>query len=138
MSKITSIKKVKQTEYMGPLMLREFHEILTKMREEAVRTLNTKAKEEIESQRMPDEIDIASMQEAAMLEMRRRERDNLLLKKIDKSLAMIASDEYGYCPDCGGTIGADRLRARPTADLCISCKEIAEKTEHQFSKRRAA
>lgn len=132
---ITCIETARQAQYMNPFMLNEFRELLTKMREEAN---GTQSMEVPEYQTMPDEIDVAAMQEMVTMEMRRRERDAMLLKKINKSLTKIENNDYGYCTDCGGEIGADRLRARPTADLCISCKETAELIEHRFSKKRAA
>lgn len=115
-------------------MQNTFREILAKTRNDLI----AEPIIEIENGPMPDESDIASMQEAAVLEMRRRERDAILLKKINKSLLKLESGEYGYCDDCGCEIGVDCLQARPTADLCITCKTIAEQKETQFKKRRVA
>lgn len=135
MSNITPINKTPKIEYMNPVMLREFHEILLNLKNEVTQAPSI---ETPEYQNMPDPLDIASMQEAATLEMRRRERDTLFLANIHRSLTKIENNDYGYCNECGVEIGANRLRARPTADLCVSCKEHAEIKEHQFTKRRAA
>lgn len=131
---MSNVTKLKQPAYMNSAMKNTFREVLTKTRSNLIAEPTI----EIENGPMPDEIDIASMQEAAVLEMRRRERDATLIRKINKSLQKLESGEYGYCDDCGSEIGADRLHARPTADLCISCKTIAEQKETQFKKRRAA
>lgn len=114
---MSNVTQLKQPAYMNSAMQNTFREILAKTRNDLI----AEPAIEIENGPMPDESDIASMQEAAVLEMRRRERD-----------------AYGYCDDCGCEIGADRLHARPTADLCISCKTIAEQKETQFKKRRVA
>lgn len=134
MSNVAQIKQTKKPAYMNLARMKEFHTILSGMLGE----LETAGTEEIDCQQMPDVIDIASMQENAMLEMRRHERNILLSRKIKKSLRKIEAGEYGYCDECGGEIGIDRLHARPTADLCISCKTIAEQRESQFKRRRAA
>lgn len=134
-SNVTSIKAVRPQKYMNAVMQHEFSSLLIKMRGEA---LLSQATEKIEYEKLPDEIDIATMQEALTLDLRRRERNTILIKKINIALAKIETRDYGYCTDCGGEIGADRLRARPTADLCISCKEAAEQKEGQFKKRRTA
>lgn len=132
-SNITPIKTVRPQKYMNAAMQHEFNSLLIKMRTEA---LSSQSTEKVEYEKLPDEIDIATMQEALTLDLRRRERDTMLIKKINVALAKIETKDYGYCTDCGGEIGVERLHARPTADLCISCKEAAEQKESQFSKKR--
>ena len=68
------------------------------------------------------------------LELRNRDRERKLIKKIDESIARIEAGEYGYCNSCGVEIGLKRLEARPTATLCIDCKTLEEHREKQVGK----
>jgi DnaK suppressor protein len=68
------------------------------------------------------------------LELRNRDRERKLIKKIDETIAKIDSGEYGYCESCGIEIGLKRLEARPTATLCIDCKTLDELREKQVAK----
>ena len=70
--------------------------------------------------------DRASQEEEFNLELRTRDRERKLIKKIEKTLDLIDKGDYGYCTACGVEIGIRRLEARPTADLCIDCKTLAE------------
>ncbi|MBS3935086.1 MAG: RNA polymerase-binding protein DksA, partial [Sulfuritalea sp.] len=81
-----------------------------------------------------DPNDRASQESDIALELRNRDRERKLIKKIDESLARIETGEYGYCEGCGVEIGLKRLEARPTATLCIDCKEIEERREKQIAK----
>jgi DnaK suppressor protein len=78
---------------------------------------------------LPDPNDRASQEEEFSLALRARDRERKLLHKIDKALARLASDDYGYCEACGVEIGLRRLQARPTAELCIDCKHLEEQKE---------
>ena len=78
-----------------------------------------------------DPNDRASQEEEFSLELRTRDRERKLTKKINDTLELIESGDYGYCDSCGIEIGIQRLEARPTATLCIDCKtldEIKERT----------
>ncbi len=68
------------------------------------------------------------------LELRSRDRERKLIKKIDETLGKINQHEYGYCDSCGIEIGLRRLEARPTATLCIDCKTLDEIRERQVAK----
>ena len=68
------------------------------------------------------------------LELRNRDRERKLIKKIDETIARIDSGDYGYCESCGIEIGLRRLEARPTATLCIDCKTLEEIREKQVAK----
>ena len=70
-----------------------------------------------------DPNDRASQETDMTLELRNRDRERKLIKKIDETLRNIDSDEYGYCEGCGIEIGLKRLEARPTATLCIDCNQ---------------
>lgn len=78
---------------------------------------------------LPDPNDRASQEEEFSIALRARDRERKLLHKIDKALARLASDDYGYCEACGVEIGLRRLEARPTAELCIDCKHLEEEKE---------
>jgi len=81
-----------------------------------------------------DPNDRASQESDIALELRNRDRERKLIKKIDESIALIDGGEYGYCESCGVEIGLKRLEARPTATLCIDCKELEERREKQMAK----
>jgi DnaK suppressor protein len=66
------------------------------------------------------------------MELRARDRERKLIKKIDEALMNLDNDEYGYCEACGVEIGIRRLEARPTATLCIDCKTLDEIREKQM------
>ena len=79
----------------------------------------------------PDPADRATQEEEFTLELKTRDRERRLIKKIDSTLESINICDYGYCDSCGIEIGLDRLRARPTATQCIDCKTLAEIREKQ-------
>ena len=75
-----------------------------------------------EAANFPDPSDRATQEEEFSLELRTRDRERKLIKKIDKTLIRIEEDDYGFCDQCGIDIGVRRLEARPTAELCVDCK----------------
>lgn len=81
-----------------------------------------------------DPNDRASQESDIALELRNRDRERKLIKKIDEALERIENDEYGLCESCGVEIGLQRLEARPTATLCIDCKTLEEMREKQVAK----
>jgi DnaK suppressor protein len=85
-----------------------------------------------EAANFPDPNDRATQEEEFSLELRTRDRERKLIKKIDEALQKIEHDEYGYCDACGIDIGIRRLEARPTANLCIDCKILDEIKERQM------
>jgi DnaK suppressor protein len=84
-----------------------------------------------EAANFADPSDRASQEEEFSLELRARDRERKLIKKIDETLQLIESNDYGWCDSCGVEIGIRRLEARPTATLCIDCKTLAEIREKQ-------
>ena len=84
-----------------------------------------------ESATFPDPNDRATQEEEFSLELRTRDRERKLLKKINEAMALIDSGDYGYCEACGVEIGLPRMLARPTATLCIDCKMLEEIREKQ-------
>jgi DnaK suppressor protein len=81
-----------------------------------------------------DPNDRASQESDIALELRNRDRERKLIKKIDETIGRIEANEYGYCDSCGVEIGLKRLEARPTATLCIDCKTLDELRERQVAK----
>ena len=80
----------------------------------------------------PDPNDRASQETDMSLELRSRDRERKLIKKIDEAMERINTGDYGYCEVCGVEIGVERLEARPTAELCIDCKTLDEIREKQL------
>lgn len=117
-------------EYMNEQQLAYFKQVLTDWKN-AITEHNDEAKTRLQSDTSPmaDLSDRASLEEEFSLTLRSRDRERKLVSKIDAALARIASEEFGYCEKCGVEIGLGRLEARPTAELCIDCKEIEEKRE---------
>ena len=85
-----------------------------------------------EAANFPDPNDRATQEEEFALELRTRDRERKLIKKIDEAMQSIESGDYGYCELCGVEIGVGRLEARPTATLCIDCKTLDEIKERQL------
>ena len=81
-----------------------------------------------------DPNDRASQETDMALELRNRDRERKLVKKIEETLDRIKADDYGFCDKCGIEIGIKRLEARPTATLCIDCKTLDEMREKQVAK----
>lgn len=121
-------------EYMNEAQLEHFRKILqawrNQLREEVGRTVNHM---QDEAANFPDPVDRASQEEEFSLELRNRDRERKLIKKIEKTLSRIEEDDFGFCDSCGEEIGIRRLEARPTADLCIDCKTLAEIKERQMA-----
>jgi len=86
-----------------------------------------------EAANFPDPVDRAAQEEEFSLELRNRDRERKLIKKIEKTLKKVEDEDFGYCESCGVEIGIRRLEARPTADLCIDCKTLAEIREKQMA-----
>ena len=80
----------------------------------------------------PDPADRATLEEEFSIELRTRDRERRLIKKIDNTIELIANDDYGWCDSCGVEIGIRRLEARPTANKCIDCKTLDEIKEKQL------
>lgn len=118
---------------MSAAMKSHFREILRgwkrELMEEVDRTVHHM---QDEAANFPDPNDRATQESEFTMELRTRDRERKLIKKIDESLEMLDKDEYGYCESCGVEIGIRRLEARPTASLCIDCKTLDEIREKQM------
>ncbi|PQA52099.1 RNA polymerase-binding protein DksA [Amnimonas aquatica] len=126
-------KEVKGEDYMSAPQLQHFRNILQAWKRELMEEVDrTVHHMQDESGSLPDPNDRATQEEEFSLELRTRDRERKLIKKIDKTLESIEKDDYGYCDDCGVEIGIRRLEARPTATLCIDCKSLQEIKEKQL------
>ncbi len=123
----------KGEEYMNEAQKDHFRKILynwkSELMEEVDRTV-THMKDEAAN--FPDPADRATQEEEFSLELRTRDRERKLIRKIEEALDEVDTGEYGYCESCGAEIGLRRLEARPTATLCIDCKSLAEIRERQM------
>ena len=119
-------------EYMNEDQREHFKKLLlawkSELMEEVDRTVSYMRDE---AANFPDPADRASQEEEFSLELRTRDRERKLIKKIDKTIEKIDVDDYGFCEACGVEIGIRRLEARPTAVLCVDCKTLAEIKEKQ-------
>jgi DnaK suppressor protein len=122
-------------EYMNPRQRAHFRKMLEEMKhdlsQDIDRTVHTM---QDEATIFADPNDRASQESDMALELRNRDRERKLIKKIDETIARIDANEYGYCDSCGVEIGLKRLEARPTATLCIDCKTLDEMRERQVAK----
>ncbi|AZD81895.1 RNA polymerase-binding protein DksA [Pseudomonas chlororaphis] len=122
-------------EYMGKPMREHFTKILNKWKQDLMQEVDSTVDHmKDEAANFPDPADRASQEEEFSLELRARDRERKLIKKIDKTLQLIEDEEYGWCESCGVEIGIRRLEARPTADMCVDCKTLAEIKEKQVGK----
>ena len=118
--------------YMNDEQIDHFRGILLTWRDELVDEVSrTVSHMKDEAANFPDPADRATQEEEFSLELRTRDRERKLIKKIDSTLDRLQNDDYGYCDACGIEIGIQRLEARPTATLCIDCKTLAEIKERQ-------
>ncbi len=119
-------------EYMNDAMEAHFKSILENWRDELMQEVDrTVSHMKDEATNYPDPNDRASQESDFGLELRARDRERKLIKKIEKTINLFATHDYGYCEDCGIEIGVKRLEARPTADKCIDCKTLDEIKERQ-------
>jgi DnaK suppressor protein len=128
-------KAKKGEEYMNPKQLAHFRQIMNEIKAglgaDIDRTVHTM---QDEATVFADPNDRATQESDMSLELRNRDRERKLIKKIDEMLTKIDSGDYGYCDNCGIEIGLNRLEARPTATLCIDCKTLDEIREKQVAK----
>ncbi len=128
----TPYQEEKGEEYMNEAQVAHFQNVLNgwkkQLMEEVDRTLDHM---QDDAGNFPDPNDRASQESEFTLELRTRDRERRLIKKIDEALVALEADDYGYCEGCGVEIGVRRLEARPTATLCIDCKVLDEIREKQ-------
>ena len=127
-------QRKKGEKYMNKKQLAHFRGLLLAWRKELLDDLLRTVHQ------MRDEMDVhsdpndrASRETDISLELRSRDRESKLVRKIDEALERIDTGDYGYCEVCGVEIGVERLEARPTAELCIDCKTLDEIREKQMA-----
>lgn len=129
------IRNAPDSEYMNEEQLVFFRDRLLQMRAEVLaRELDVKERLH-QREVFADPADRASAEEEHWLDLRLRERESLLLRKIEDALRRIRDKEYGYCEKTGEPIGIARLLARPTATVCVDIKGQDERAESQFRDR---
>lgn len=126
-------KPKKGEEYMNEKQRDHFKRILLSWREQLMQEVDrTVHHMQDDAAKYPDPADRATQEEEFSLELRTRDRERKLIKKIDSTIEAIAQDDYGFCESCGIEIGIRRLEARPTANKCIDCKTLDEIKEKQL------
>jgi len=130
---IAPYKENKGEEYMNDKQAKHFKNILLAWKrdlmEEVDRTVHHM---QDDAANFPDPNDRATQESEFSMELRARDRERKLIKKIDESIRHLDNEEFGYCEACGVEIGVKRLEARPTATLCIDCKILDEIREKQM------
>ncbi|HEB92655.1 MAG TPA: RNA polymerase-binding protein DksA [Gammaproteobacteria bacterium] len=131
----TPYEESKGEEYMNPEQVKHFRAILDGWKQQLMSKVDeTVHHMQDDAANFPDPNDRASQESEFAMELRTRDRERKLIKKIDESLINLNNDDYGYCESCGIEIGIRRLEARPTATQCIDCKTLNEIREKQFGK----
>ena len=125
-----SLLAMPEADYMNVAQLTFFQARLRAMRAELERNARMTAEHLHGAIALPDPNDRATVEEAQALELRVRDRERKLLKKIDEALARIEDGSYGFCEETGEPIGLPRLLARPTASLSIEAQELRERLQN--------
>lgn len=120
------IRKAPAAQYMNPQQLAFFRERLLEMQRELLENADVTSERLREHELEPDPTDQATIEEEYALELRTRDRERKLLKKIEQALRRIEDGSYGYCEETGEAIGIPRLLARPTATLTIEAQARRE------------
>ncbi|KAA0889479.1 RNA polymerase-binding protein DksA [Pusillimonas sp. ANT_WB101] len=115
-----------EADYMNAAQLAFFRNRLKELEQEILNNADATTSNLRETQYVPDPADRATIEEEHALELRTRDRERKLLKKVQQSIALIDSGEYGWCEETGEPIGVARLLARPTATLSLEAQERRE------------
>jgi len=133
---VESIEPYQETpgeDYMNDTQREHFRSILLAWKRELMEEVDrTVHHMQDEAANFPDPNDRATQESEFSMELRARDRERKLIKKIDETIGKFDHDDYGYCETCGVEIGVRRLEARPTAALCIDCKTLDEIREKQM------
>ncbi|MFP6815934.1 MAG: RNA polymerase-binding protein DksA [Pseudomonadales bacterium] len=118
---------------MTARQIKHFRAILTNWRTELMEEVDrTVHHMQDEAANFPDPADRATQEEEFSIELRTRDRERKLIKKIDQTLERLEQGDFGYCDTCGVEVGLRRLEARPTANQCVDCKALDEIKERQL------
>ncbi|MBL8433576.1 RNA polymerase-binding protein DksA [Zoogloea sp.] len=121
-----------EDDYMNPAQLAFFRDRLARMRDELLENAASTGANLRENELVADPADRATVEEEHALELRVRDRERKLIKKIEEALGRIDEGEYGWCEETGDPIGIGRLLARPTATLSIDAQERRERTQKLY------
>jgi len=124
--------RMPESDYMNERQLKFFRERLRQLEREILSNAGETTEHLRETQFVPDPADRATIEEEHALELRTRDRERKLLKKVQQSIARIDSGEYGWCEETGEPIGIPRLLARPTATLSLEAQERREMRQKMF------
>ena len=126
------ILKAPEKEYMNEAQLAFFKKKLLDIRDQILRNADDTGEHLRENEITTDPSDRATLEEEYTLELRTRDRERKLLKKVEKSLRMIDDGSYGYCEETGEQIGIPRLIARPMTTLSIEAQERRERVQKLY------
>jgi DnaK suppressor protein len=126
------VLKMSDKEYMNAAQLAFFRDRLEKMKQELLANADLTSEHLRESDVVPDPADRATIEEEHALELRTRDRERKLMKKIDESIMHIDDGSYGYCEETGEPIGIPRLLARPTATLSVEAQQRREQKQKMY------
>lgn len=126
------ILKMPEKDYMNEAQLAFFRDLLVRMRDDILRKADETVEHMREVDNVSDPADRATVEEEHTLELRTRDRERKLLKKIEQAIDRIDAGEYGYCDETGEPIGIGRLLARPTATLTIEAQERRERLQKLY------
>ena len=124
--------KMSSKDYMNDVQLAFFKKHLIQMQTELLQNADETTEHLRDNEVVPDPADRASIEEEHALELRTRDRERKLLKKIGQSISRIEEGDYGWCEETGEPIGVGRLLARPTATLSIEAQERREKVQKMY------
>ena len=120
------VLKMSEDDYMNPAQLAFFKDRLQKLEQDLIKNAGQKTENLRETTLVPDPADRATIEEEHALELRTRDRERKLLKKVQQSIASIDTGDYGWCVETGEPIGVARLMARPTATLSLEAQQRRE------------
>ncbi len=126
------ILKMSEKDYMNAAQLEFFKTKLLAVKADLLMHANETTEHLRENVLVPDPADRATIEEEHALELRTRDRERKLLKKVEQSLLSIESGDYGWCEETGEPIGVPRLLARPTANLSLEAQERRELRQKLF------
>jgi DnaK suppressor protein len=126
------ILKAPEKDYMNEAQLAFFRKKLIELRDQLLQNADDTGEHLRENEITTDPSDRATLEEEYTLELRTRDRERKLLKKVEKSLRMIDDGSYGWCEETGEPIGVPRLIARPTATLSLEAQERRERVQKLY------
>ena len=126
------ILKAPEKDYMNEAQLAFFRKRLVELRDQLLQNADDTGEHLRENEITTDPSDRATLEEEYTLELRTRDRERKLLKKVEKSLKLIEEGAYGYCEETGEPIGIPRLLARPTATLSLEAQERRERVQKLY------